>query len=89
MVLGGSQAAARSLFASFTPPARSAEFFSFYGVTGRIASMMGPLTFATINIATRSIRHAVVAMVVFFIIGLVILSRVNEKEGMQAAQRTV
>ncbi len=86
IVMGGSQAAARSLFASFTPPTRSAEFFSFYGVTGRIASMMGPLSFAAVNIATRSLRHAIVAMIVFFILGLLILFRVNESEGMRAAQ---
>ncbi|TKJ42322.1 hypothetical protein CEE37_01180 [candidate division LCP-89 bacterium B3_LCP] len=85
IVLGGSQASARSLFASFTPPARSAEFFSFYGISGRLASVMGPLTFAAVNIATRSLRHSIIAMVVFFVIGLIILYRVNEEEGIQAA----
>ncbi len=86
LVLGGSQAAARSLFASFTPPQRSAEFFSFYGVAGRLASIMGPLSFATVNILTRSVRHAIVVLVVFFIIGLLILTRINEKEGVEAAR---
>lgn len=85
LVLGGSQAAARSLFASFTPPQRAAEFFSFYGVAGRLASIMGPLSFAAVNIATRSVRHAIIVLIVFFLIGLVILSRINEKEGIKAA----
>lgn len=85
LVLGGSQAAARSLFASFTPPQRSAEFFSFYGVAGRLASIMGPLSFAAVNIATRSVRQAIVVLIVFFLIGLIILSKINEKEGVEAA----
>ncbi len=88
LVLGGSQAAARSLFASFTPPERSAEFFSFYGVAGRLASIMGPLAFATVNIATRSVRLAILVMVVFFVVGLIILSLVDEKQGIQTATET-
>ncbi|MCX6641020.1 MAG: MFS transporter [bacterium] len=85
LVLGGSQAAARSLFASFTPPERSGEFFGFFGIAGRLASTLGPLSFAVVNIATRSIRLAVIAMVVFFIIGILILFKVNEAEGIKAA----
>ncbi len=86
LVLGGSQASARSLFASFTPPQRSAEFFSFYGVAGRLASMMGPLVFATVNITTRSLRSAIVAMIFFFVIGIIILTFVDEAEGTRSAQ---
>jgi UMF1 family MFS transporter len=89
LVLGGSQAASRSLFASFTPPQRSAEFFSFYGVAGRLASIMGPLSFAAVNITTRSLRHAIIAMVIFFIAGLLILFRVNEEEGIRTAGEAV
>ena len=87
LVLGGSQAAARSLFASFTPPQRSAEFFSFYGVAGRLASLMGPLSFAAVNIATRSLRHAIIAMLIFFLVGLIILTRINEAEGIRSAEQ--
>ena len=87
LVLGGSQAAARSLFASFTPPQRSAEFFSFYGVAGRLASLMGPLSFAAVNIATRSLRHAIIAMLIFFLVGLIILTRINEAEGIRNAEQ--
>jgi len=83
LVMGGSQAAARSLFATFTPPARSAEFFSFYGVAGRIASILGPLSFAAVNTATRSLHAAILVMVVFFALGLLVLLRVDETEGQQ------
>ena len=86
LVLGGSQAAARSMFASFTPPHRSAEFFSFYGVAGRLASIMGPIAFALVHTATRSLRQTIVSMVIFFLIGLFILTRVNEAEGVRVAR---
>ncbi len=86
LVLGGSQSAARSMFASFTPPARSAEFFSFFGIAGRVAAIAGPLVFAAANIATRSLRSSIIAMIAFFLIGLVILTRVKESEGMRLAQ---
>lgn len=85
LVLGGSQAAARSLFASFTPPARSAEFFSFYGVAGRLASIMGPLSFAAVNIATRNVRSAILVMLFFFAVGFFILRLVDEEQGINAA----
>ncbi len=85
LVMGGSQAAARSLFASFTPPARSAEFFSFYGVAGRVASILGPLSFAAVNTTTRSLHAAILVMVVFFALGLLVLLRVDETEGKQIA----
>jgi UMF1 family MFS transporter len=83
LVMGGSQAAARSLFASFTPPARSAEFFSFYGIAGRVSSIMGPLSFAAVNVATRSLRAAILVMVAFFLAGLIVLTQVDEREGTQ------
>ena len=86
LVMGGSQAAARSLFATFTPPDRSAEFFSFYGIAGRIASVLGPLSFAAVNTATRSLRAAILVMVVFFALGLLVLTRVNEDEGRMASK---
>jgi len=52
LVLGGSQAASRSLQGIFTPDANSAEFFAFYGVSGKFASIFGPMTYG-ILIAIR------------------------------------
>ena len=46
LVLGGSQALSRSLFASMLPKARSAEFFSFFAISSKFASIFGPLLFA-------------------------------------------
>ncbi|RJP75882.1 MAG: MFS transporter [Candidatus Zixiibacteriota bacterium] len=87
IVMGGSQAAARSLFARFTPPRRSAEFFAFYGVAGRVSSALGPLTFAAVNTATRSLRGAILALAVYFALGLILLLRVDESAGREGARR--
>ena len=46
IVLGGSQALSRSLFSSLVPKQRSAEFFGFYALSSKFASILGPLTFA-------------------------------------------
>lgn len=86
MVMGGSQAAARSLFASFTPVHRSAEFFSFYGIAGRISATLGPLAFAAVNTATRSVRQSILVLVFFFFCGMIVLSRVNEAEGIRQSR---
>ncbi len=86
LVMGGSQAAARSLFASFTPVQRSAEFFSFYGIAGRISATLGPLAFAAVNTATRSVRQSILVMAFFFLCGMIVLSRVNEAEGVRQSR---
>ena len=49
LILGGSQAISRSLFATMVPANRSAEFFGFYAVSGKFASIFGPLVFAVIS----------------------------------------
>ena len=46
LILGGSQAISRSLFAALIPPGKNAEFFGFYAISGKFASILGPLVFA-------------------------------------------
>ena len=85
LVLGGSQSAARSMQALFTPSDRSAEFFGFYAVSGRFSSILGPLIFFWIILITGGIREGILSLGIFFLIGGAILWSVNEKEGMTAA----
>ena len=58
MVLGGSQAASRSLQGLLTPAANSAEFFAFYGISGKLASIFGPLTYGVLIAITGSVQSA-------------------------------
>ena len=85
-VQGGSQALSRSLFASMVPRERSSEFFGFFAVTERTAGILGPLTFAAAIALTGSSRGAILSVIAYFVVGALILSRVDIKAG-QAAVR--
>jgi UMF1 family MFS transporter len=80
-VQGGTQALSRSLFGTMIPKSRSAEFFSFYDVSSKFAGIIGPFVFGLVGQLTGSSRLSVVALVIFFIGGGMILFTVNEKEG--------
>jgi UMF1 family MFS transporter len=80
-VQGGTQALSRSLFGTMIPKGRSAEFFSFYDVSSKFAGIIGPFVFGIVGQMTGSSRLSVVALVIFFIGGGIILLTVNEKEG--------
>jgi len=85
-VMGGAQALSRSYFASMVPKAKSAEFFGFYGMSSRIGGFIGPLVFAVVSQITGTSRYAIISIGIFFIIGVILLSRVDEKEGVRIAR---
>ncbi|MBN2416176.1 MFS transporter [bacterium] len=85
LVQGGTQALSRSLFASMVPAAKSAEFFSFYNISGKFAGIAGPLLFGIAAHISGSSRMGIVSLVIFFIIGGVLLLRVDVEEGRAAA----
>jgi len=87
LVLGGSQALSRSLFSSMVPADRSAEFFGFYAISSKFASIFGPLTFALLIELTGSSRIAILALAVFFVIGITLLVGVNVERGQKAARQ--
>jgi len=89
IVLGGSQAASRSLQGIFTPDANSAEFFAFFGVSGKFASIFGPLIYGILIAITGSVQSGVLSVLLFFVVGMVILWTVNEKKGMEEKERPV
>ena len=89
LVMGGSQAASRSLQGVFTPEANSAEFFAFFGVSGKFASVFGPLIYGILIAITGSVQSGILSVLLFFVVGMVILSTVNEKKGMEERQKPV
>jgi len=86
LVQGGSQALSRSLFGAMVPRNRTAEFFGFYDVSSRIAGIAGPALFAVVGQITGSSRLSIISLIVFFIGGGLILTTVNEKEGIRVAR---
>jgi UMF1 family MFS transporter len=85
-VQGGAQALSRSLFASMIPAARSAEFFAFFAIAERAASILGPLTFTAAVLLTGSSRVAVLWLGAFFAVGALLLLRVDVARGRARAK---
>ncbi len=86
--LGSSQAASRAFMALLTPPEHAAEFFGFYdGFCGKASAVIGPVVFGVLSDLFGSQRPAIWALAVFFIIGLILLRRVNEKRAEQAEEQ--
>ena len=84
VTLGGSQALSRSLYGSMIPPQASAEFFGFYSVFSKFSAIWGPFVFGLINTISGSSRQAIVSLIVFFILGMVLLSCVDVKKAKEA-----
>lgn len=88
VVLGGTQALARSSFSLLVPRGKEAEFFSFYHAMDRGTSWLGTLVFGLVYQATGSYRPAVFALIAFFVIGGILLTRVDTARGIAQAGNT-
>jgi len=86
MVQGGAQALSRSLYATLVPRAKSSEFFAFFSVFEKFAGIVGPLMFGVIGQMTGSSRNGILALVIFFIGGMLLLRTVDVDAGRRAAR---
>jgi len=82
LVMGGSQAISRSLYAQIIPSGKQAEYYSFYEVSERGTSWIGPLLFGLVNQIFGSLRPAILSLIFFFVVGLAVLPFVNVKKAM-------
>jgi len=80
-VQGGSQALSRSLFARMIPKHKSSEYFGFFSVFEKFAGIAGPAMFAASISISGSSRAAVLSVILFFVAGGLVLTRVNVAEG--------
>lgn len=85
-VQGGSQALSRSLFGRMVPKSQSAEFYSFFGVSEKIAGTVGPLVFGIVSRLMGGSRFSIISLIIFFALGMLLLTRVNEHEGIRVAE---
>ena len=85
LVLGGTQALSRSLFSQLIPFGKQAEYFSLYQAAERGTSWFGTFTFGLVQQLTGSYRLAIIAVVAFFVIGGVLLLRVDVRKGIEDA----
>ncbi|MCD4525732.1 MFS transporter [Nocardioides sp. cx-173] len=85
LVLGGTQALARSYFSLLIPRGKEAEYFSFYHAMERGTSWFGTLVFGLVYTFTGSYRPALFALILFFIVGGLLLMRVDTARGIREA----
>jgi UMF1 family MFS transporter len=76
-VLGGSQALSRSLFSQMIPAGRESAYFGIYEISERGTSWIGPVVFGLVAQLTNSYRPAILALIVFFVAGMIILFFTN------------
>lgn len=82
--VGPNQSASRSLMGRFVPEKHQAEFFGFFAFSGKITSFMGPILLGTATAMFSSQRAGVATVLIFFVIGGLLLLKVNERAGMAA-----
>jgi len=85
-VQGGTQALSRSLFASMVPKHKASEFFGFFSVFEKVAGILGPLLFGLMITWTGSAQTAILSVVVFFIVGGLLLAKVDVEGGQRQAR---
>jgi MFS transporter, UMF1 family len=86
MVQGGTQALSRSLFATIIPRHRSGEFFGMFGVIDRFAGALGSAMLMIVLTLGAPLRFGILSIALFFIVGGVILMRVDFEEGRRSAR---
>ena len=89
IVLGGSQALSRSLFSLLIPRGKEGEYFSLYQAAERGTSWFGTLAFGLVFQLTGSYRNAILVLIMFFVVGFVLLSRVDVQRGIEKAGNEV
>ena len=85
LVLGPTQALSRSLFSQMIPKSRESAFFGLYEISEKGTSWIGNLVFAVVVGTTGSYRQAILALIVFFVAGMVILVITNTTKAIHAA----
>ena len=84
-VQGGSQALSRSMIGRMMPKSKSAEFYGFFSVFEKFASILGPLIFGVISTIMKGSRLSIASLIVFFAVGILVLTRVNIARGTEVA----
>ncbi len=94
LVQGGTQALSRSLFASMIPKKRSAEFFAVFAIFEKVGGLFGPIAFIQLQrafsdpgVPGQGSRYAVACVAIVFVIGFLLLTRVDVDAGREAVAR--
>ena len=91
IMMGPNQSASRSLFAKLVPEHKHGEMFGLFAFSGKMSSLLGPLAYgaglALVGSRNEQLAHrlAMATIILFFVVGLAILFRVREDEGIRLA----
>jgi UMF1 family MFS transporter len=86
LCMGSSQAAGRAVVGYLAPPSRLAEFFGLWGLAVKAASIFGPLTYGAVTlIFPGNHRLGIFVTGLYFVIGLLLLRRIDVERGRRAA----
>lgn len=77
LVQGGVQSLSRSMYGRLVPEGKSAEYFGFYNMVGKFGTVLGPALMGVVALATGSTRASILALLVLFVGGGVLLWRVQ------------
>ena len=90
LVMGGIQSLSRSTYAKLIPTTTTdhASFFSFFDLTEKVAVVLGTATYGAIEQLTGSMRNSALFLVLFFVLGMIFLSRLNLPKREAVATRT-
>jgi UMF1 family MFS transporter len=84
MGLGATQSASRAIVGLFSPESKSAEFFGFWGLSGKLAAIVGLFGFGLMQKAL-GLHNAILLCSIFFLLALLVNFFVNYRHGMEAA----
>jgi len=87
LVQGGVQSLSRAFYSRIIPANRAAEFFGFYNMLGKFAAVVGPVLMGLVGVLTGNPRHSILAIVVLFLGGGIMLYFVDENEGIRIARK--
>ncbi|MGR8940388.1 MAG: MFS transporter [Gammaproteobacteria bacterium] len=86
LAMGASQAVGRALVSKFSPANRAGEFLGLWGLVNRLSAIVGPLSYGLINYwSGGDHRLSLLSTLTFFVVGLLLLFRVDEGRGRAAA----
>jgi UMF1 family MFS transporter len=83
---GGIQALSRSLYSRLIPAKQAAEFYGFFNMLGKFAAVIGPVMMGAITVLTGDIRYGILSLLVLFILGGLILWKVDIEAGAKMAK---
>lgn len=88
LLAGPNQSASRSLLGRFTPEMKENEFYGFFAFSGKFTAFLGPFLLGKMTLLFDSMRVGIVVVVLLFVVGGILLMRVDEQEGVVASGRT-